>query len=93
MLAASAPPRPSRARARRRVPEPAEHFLLHLHTNRGVWYGRTMSAALYVLGSRRPQPMSKRTIFADGSADETFRDDVDLELSHWLPNRTPQRAA
>jgi hypothetical protein len=48
-----------------------------------------MSAALYVLGSRRPRPVSKRTIFADGSADETFRDDVDLELSHWLPNRTP----
>src|SRR5262245_30864711 len=48
-----------------------------------------MSVALYVLGSCRPRPVSAGTIFADGSADETFRERIDLELSHWLPNRTP----
>src|SRR5262245_50943234 len=60
-----------------------------LLTLQGAWYGRSMSVALYVLGSRRPRPTSAGTIFADGSADETFRERIDLELSHWLPNRTP----
>ena len=34
-------------------------------------------------------PDSRATIFCDGSADESFRRGVDVELSHWIPNRTP----
>ncbi|KEO81864.1 DUF6687 family protein [Tumebacillus flagellatus] len=48
-----------------------------------------MIPQFYVLGSSEPRPESVRTIFADGSADQTYRDGVDLELSHWIPNRTP----
>jgi hypothetical protein len=46
---------------------------------------------LYVTGTAAGRPDSRRTIFADGSADASFRDGVDLELSHWVPNRTPAR--
>lgn len=35
------------------------------------------------------RPDSRRTIFADGSPDATARPGVDLELSHWFPNHTP----
>jgi hypothetical protein len=45
----------------------------------------------YVLGSKTERPASRKTIFADGSADATYRPNVDLELSHWVPNRTPER--
>ncbi len=34
------------------------------------------------------RPESRRTIFADG-ASEGLREGIDLELSHWVPNRTP----
>ena len=44
-----------------------------------------------IQGSRRPRPVSARTIYCDGSAGEGFRPGVDMELSHWLPNRTPPR--
>jgi len=30
-------------------------------------------------------------IFCDGTADASYRDGFDLELSHWIPNRTPAR--
>jgi hypothetical protein len=43
----------------------------------------------YILGSNKSRPESKKTIFADGSADKTFRNELDLELSHWVPNKTP----
>jgi hypothetical protein len=43
-------------------------------------------------GSQR-LPKSSRTIFADGSADSTFRPGIDLELSHWVPTTTPVRWA
>ncbi|MCF6093007.1 hypothetical protein L1765_03230 [Microaerobacter geothermalis] len=43
----------------------------------------------YIIGSEEKRPSSRRTIFADGSADLTYRQDVDMELSHWIPNRTP----
>ena len=39
------------------------------------------------------RPSSRRTIFADGSPDTDMRDGVDLELSHWFPNRTPEKFA
>ena len=43
----------------------------------------------HVQGSARPRPASARTLYCDGSADDAFRPGLDLELSHWLPNRTP----
>lgn len=48
-----------------------------------------MIPQFYILGSDTERPKSSRSIFADGSADDSFRPDVDLELSHWVPNRTP----
>ncbi|MCX7570442.1 hypothetical protein OS242_10760 [Tumebacillus sp. DT12] len=50
-----------------------------------------MISQFFVLGSQQERPVSRRTIFADGSADKTFREEIDLELSHWVPNRTPER--
>lgn len=44
----------------------------------------------FIIGSKTERPSSNKTIFADGSADKTFREGVDLELSHWIPNRTPK---
>ena len=44
---------------------------------------------LYVTGSRAPRPAARRVAFCDGGRDATFREDVDLELSHWIPNATP----
>lgn len=41
----------------------------------------------HILGSNFDQPESKQTIFVDGSP-EIFREGKDIELSHWLPNRT-----
>ena len=46
---------------------------------------------IWIEGSRRPRPASARTLYCDGTAGSEFRPGVDLELSHWLPNRTPQR--
>jgi hypothetical protein len=43
----------------------------------------------FITGSQAERPASQKTIFADGSADATYRPGVDMELSHWLPNRTP----
>jgi hypothetical protein len=43
----------------------------------------------FVPGGGQARPASKQTIFADGSADDSFRPGLDLELSHWVPNRTP----
>jgi hypothetical protein len=48
-----------------------------------------MIPKFYILGSQSQRPESRKTIFADGSPDSTFRPGVDLELSHWVPNRTP----
>lgn len=48
---------------------------------------------IFVLGSERPRPASERTLYVDGSAGSGWRDDVDLELSHWVPTRTPARWA
>ncbi|BCU83197.1 hypothetical protein JIR001_29800 [Polycladomyces abyssicola] len=45
----------------------------------------------YILGSKTRRPASRKTIFVDGTHDDSFREGVDLELSHWIPNRTPDR--
>jgi hypothetical protein len=44
---------------------------------------------LYVTGSRAPRPVARRAIFCDGGRDASYRDGIDLELSHWIPNATP----
>ncbi len=43
----------------------------------------------YILGSEKYRPTSRKTIFADGSADSSYRPEMDIELSHWIHNRTP----
>ncbi|MEZ2660151.1 DUF6687 family protein [Aneurinibacillus aneurinilyticus] len=43
----------------------------------------------YILGSKTERPVSRRTIFTDGAPDATFRPGIDVELSHWIPNTTP----
>lgn len=44
---------------------------------------------VHVTTSARPRPRSAATIWCDGEAGAAFREGVDLELSHWAPNRTP----
>ena len=36
-----------------------------------------------------PRPEAECILFCDGTGGKLFRDDTDLELSHWRPNRTP----
>lgn len=45
----------------------------------------------YVKGSKINRPDSRCTIYVDGTAGADFREGVDIELSHWIPNRTEQR--
>lgn len=45
----------------------------------------------YITNSTEPQPRSQCTIFVDGTAGNDFREGVDIELSHWIPNRTPDK--
>lgn len=49
-----------------------------------------MKKCFYIKGSSEPRPDAKKVIFCDGALDGTFREGVDLELSHWIPNQTPQ---
>jgi len=42
----------------------------------------------YILGSKAKRPESKCTLFVDGTADKNFKEGIDQELSHWIPNRT-----
>lgn len=48
-----------------------------------------MSTDLHITRSRHPRPTARRVAFCDGGIDASFRDGVDIELSHWIPNRTP----
>ncbi|MBO8171042.1 MAG: hypothetical protein H0Z33_04015 [Bacillaceae bacterium] len=50
-----------------------------------------MPRRFYILGSHKKRPDSRKTIFTDGEPDHTFREGIDLELSHWIPNRTPEK--
>lgn len=43
----------------------------------------------FIDGSARARPASRRTIYCDGGIDERFSAH-DVELSHWIPNRTPR---
>ncbi|MBY0273104.1 MAG: hypothetical protein K2X02_06860 [Alphaproteobacteria bacterium] len=42
----------------------------------------------YIKGSKSKRPESQCAIYVDGTAGEEFREDFDIELSHWVPNRT-----
>jgi len=47
---------------------------------------------VYVEGTKLlERPESRRTVFADGTSESGFREGTDVELSHWIPNRTPPR--
>jgi hypothetical protein len=50
-----------------------------------------MTLHIHFVGSRRARPASARTIYCDGAHGAAFRPGVDLELSHWVPNLTPER--
>ncbi|MBX9786987.1 MAG: hypothetical protein K2Y08_06585 [Alphaproteobacteria bacterium] len=42
----------------------------------------------YIKGSKSKRPQSQCAIYVDGTAGEEFREGIDIELSHWVPNRT-----
>jgi hypothetical protein len=44
--------------------------------------------SLHIEGSRSPRPKAMRAIYCDGGIDKYYREGVDLELSHWIPNTT-----
>lgn len=45
----------------------------------------------YIQGSEGRRLSAGGVIYCDGGTDDPFREGVDLELSHWIPNRTPAR--
>jgi hypothetical protein len=45
----------------------------------------------HIAGSSTPRPAARSVIYCDGGTDDQYREGVDLELSHWVPNRTPAR--
>lgn len=45
----------------------------------------------HIEGSDRPRPSARAVIYCDGGTDDLFRPGVDLQLSHWIPNQTPER--
>ena len=46
---------------------------------------------IHIEDGRSARPPTRRAIYCDGSHDAAFRDEADIELSHWIPNRTPAR--
>jgi hypothetical protein len=52
---------------------------------------RSRKPVLHITGSRSPRPSANRVIFCDGGVDGTYRPQIDLELSHWIPNLTPEK--
>lgn len=45
----------------------------------------------HIAGSSTPRPPARSVIYCDGGTDAQYREGVDLELSHWIPNATPAR--
>jgi hypothetical protein len=43
-----------------------------------------------IVTSKSPRPDAERIVFCDGGGAHLFREETDLELSHWRPNRTPR---
>jgi hypothetical protein len=62
----------------------------HRTTHSKRYKGNDMIKNFYVIGSQRPRPGSQAVIYADGSPGADFREGVDIELSHWVPNRTAE---
>jgi hypothetical protein len=48
----------------------------------------TQEKRFYIEGSKAERPHSHCSIYVDGIAGEDFREGIDVELSHWIPNRT-----
>ena len=48
-----------------------------------------MPCTLHITRSHHPRPAATRVAFCDGGVDASYCDGVDIELSHWIPNRTP----
>jgi len=44
-----------------------------------------------ILDHDASRPDAENVVYCDGSGGEMFREDSDLDLSHWRPNRTPAR--
>jgi hypothetical protein len=44
----------------------------------------------HIQGGQGPRPTAHGVIYCDGGTDDQFRDGVDLQLSHWIPNQTPE---
>lgn len=45
----------------------------------------------YIRRAQTEAPSAQCTLFVDGTAGTHFREERDVELSHWLPNRTEDR--
>lgn len=45
----------------------------------------------YITGSNVQRSYSTSTVYVDGTAADEFREGIDVELSHWMPNRTPDQ--
>lgn len=45
----------------------------------------------YIVGSRAGNPFSRCTVYVDGTGGKDFREGIDIELSHWPSNRTPDQ--
>lgn len=48
----------------------------------------TPEKPFYAEKSKSKKPESQCTIYVDGTAGEEFLEGIDIELSHWVPNRT-----
>jgi hypothetical protein len=44
----------------------------------------------HIEGSDVLRPSAREVIYCGGGIDSQFREGVDLELSHWIPNQTPK---
>lgn len=51
----------------------------------------TQEKRFYIEGSSGARSQSHCSIYVDGTAGEDFREGIDVELSHWVPNRTEDR--
>jgi hypothetical protein len=50
-----------------------------------------LQRGFHIQGSESPRPAARAVIYCDGGMDDLFRPGVDLQLSHWIPNQTPDR--
>ncbi len=48
----------------------------------------SVTSRFYIEGSRDPRPAANRVVYADGAGAGRLRPGIDVELSHWVPNRT-----